>query len=239
MKNQYFGDVNDYRKYGLLRILQSRGKARLLVAWMLTPNDKRRDGSLRNYVEQPKQWRDFDPELYDRLTVTLKPPTIPRVSLIEKSELVPRTTFYNKEIKDTLNERNVWMKGLMVSACKADLVFFDPDNGIEVQSILPGRKNYSKYVAKNEIKMVWDVGCSILIYQHFPRKPHHAFALSLISDLKGITRSSFIQAFSASRVLYLLITPKRHLGLYGKTISSSLNRWKGQIELLSSSPKKG
>jgi hypothetical protein len=44
MKNQYFGDINDYRKYGLLRILQSTGNGRLLVAWMLTPDGGSRDG---------------------------------------------------------------------------------------------------------------------------------------------------------------------------------------------------
>ncbi len=43
MKNQYFGDINDYRKYGLLRAIQSKGEARLLVAWMLTENDGSRD----------------------------------------------------------------------------------------------------------------------------------------------------------------------------------------------------
>jgi hypothetical protein len=32
MKNQYFGDINDYRKYGLLRMLQSTSSGRLLVA---------------------------------------------------------------------------------------------------------------------------------------------------------------------------------------------------------------
>ena len=44
MKDQYFGDVNDYLKYGLLRALQSQGDLKLLVAWMLTPNDARSDG---------------------------------------------------------------------------------------------------------------------------------------------------------------------------------------------------
>ena len=46
MKNQYFGDVNDYRKYGLLRLLGRAGKVKIGVCWMLTrtttnPMDKR------------------------------------------------------------------------------------------------------------------------------------------------------------------------------------------------------
>jgi hypothetical protein len=50
LKNQYFGDINDYRKYGLLRILQSKGNSRLLVAWMLTPDDGSPQGGFRSYL---------------------------------------------------------------------------------------------------------------------------------------------------------------------------------------------
>ncbi len=57
MKNQYFGDVNDYRKYGLLRALQGDGAGGLLVAWMLTPDDGSGDGGLRSYLAGPRRWR--------------------------------------------------------------------------------------------------------------------------------------------------------------------------------------
>jgi hypothetical protein len=46
MKNQYFGDVNDYRKYGLLRSLTAGGRITTTVCWMLTPDDGRPDGRL-------------------------------------------------------------------------------------------------------------------------------------------------------------------------------------------------
>jgi hypothetical protein len=35
VKNQYFGDVNDYRKYGLLRVLTNGGEIKTFVCWML------------------------------------------------------------------------------------------------------------------------------------------------------------------------------------------------------------
>ena len=57
MKDQYFGDINDYRKYGILRALQSKGLGTLLVAWMLTPDDSSRDGEFRSYLEDPATWR--------------------------------------------------------------------------------------------------------------------------------------------------------------------------------------
>jgi hypothetical protein len=45
MKDQYFGDINDFRKYGLLRLLCVSDRLRLGVCWMLTDTDSRTDGS--------------------------------------------------------------------------------------------------------------------------------------------------------------------------------------------------
>jgi hypothetical protein len=39
VRNQYFGDINDYRKYGLIRALTNHGELRTTVCWMLTPDD--------------------------------------------------------------------------------------------------------------------------------------------------------------------------------------------------------
>ncbi len=36
MKHQYVGDINDYRKYALLRALSAGGANRIGVCWMLT-----------------------------------------------------------------------------------------------------------------------------------------------------------------------------------------------------------
>ena len=89
MKNQYFGDINDYRKYGLLRILQSKGNGRLLVAWMLTPDDGSRDGGFRSYLHDPGTWMRYDPQLFTDLAGLLRPASIPEVALIERSALLP------------------------------------------------------------------------------------------------------------------------------------------------------
>ena len=66
VKDQYFGDVNDYRKYGLLRALGHAG-FQTLVVWMLTPNDRRSDGLFTDYLDKPSHWKRYDEELYDAL----------------------------------------------------------------------------------------------------------------------------------------------------------------------------
>jgi hypothetical protein len=45
VKNRYFGDINDYRKYGLLRALTNYGEIKTAVCWMLTTDD---DDKLRS-----------------------------------------------------------------------------------------------------------------------------------------------------------------------------------------------
>src|SRR5512138_3665052 len=66
MKNQYFGDISDYRKYGLLRALLSQGVPSLLVAWMLTPDDASRDGARRSYLDD-QRWETLDRPLFQAL----------------------------------------------------------------------------------------------------------------------------------------------------------------------------
>jgi hypothetical protein len=39
VKAQYFGDVNDYRKFSLLRPLAAAGRFRIGVCWMMTEPD--------------------------------------------------------------------------------------------------------------------------------------------------------------------------------------------------------
>lgn len=67
MKNQYFGDINDYRKYGLLRILADSGKLKIGICWMLTSDDKRSDGRRISYLQSPSKWSDYDKDLFEQL----------------------------------------------------------------------------------------------------------------------------------------------------------------------------
>lgn len=63
MKDQYVGDINDYRKYALLRVLSAGGANRIGVCWMMTPSDGGLDGGKLAYLQQPERHRHVDPEL--------------------------------------------------------------------------------------------------------------------------------------------------------------------------------
>lgn len=232
MKNQYFGDINDYRKYGLLRVLQSGAGCRLLVAWMLTPDDGGRNGGLRFYLQRPEDWRHFDPELFDGLVDALRTKSALQVSLIEGSRLLPSTTFYSAIVPDEHRERGLWWKGLKESIAGIDLVFVDPDNGIEIPSKPVGRKGSSKHITWGEIQQLYQAGCSVLIYQHFRREPREAFTARMVLEVRQRTGASFVHAFRTARVLFLLAARAEHEGRFLSAISCLSTRWRGQIEVV-------
>lgn len=232
MKNQYFGDINDYRKYGLLRALQSHGDGSLLVAWMLTLDDGGRDGSFRSYLEAPETWSKYDPDLFAGLADLLRSASQPSVSLIERSELLPRTRYHAAVVPDGRLERNAWRNDLLRRAAGVDLVFLDPDNGIEVTSKPVGRKSSSKYVTWQEVQGLWDGGCSLLIYQHFRREKRDAFAQRLVSQLRERTRACFTEAFRTPHVLFLLVAQDRHAGQVRSAVELLSGRWRGQIDAM-------
>jgi hypothetical protein len=232
MKNQYFGDVNDYRKYGLLRALQSTWDGSLLVAWMLTPDDGGKDGGFRSYLKAPKVWAKYDPELFAGLAELLRSASQPSVSLIERSALLPRVRYHSAVVPDGRIERDAWRDDLLCKALGVDLVFFDPDNGVEVPSKPVGRERSSKYVTWQEIQALWEAGCSLLIYQHFRREARDAFARRLVSELRERTGASFAEAFLTPHVLFLLVTQDRHLERLASVPEVLFVRWRGQIDTM-------
>lgn len=224
MKDQYFGDVNDYRKYGLLRLLLSASEGRLLVAWMLTPDDGSLHGGLRSYLGDPVRWQRYDHELFAGLSNLLRS-SLPSVSLIERAQLLPRASFYSNLVPDRRPGREVWFRDLLARAKDADLVFLDPDNGIEVASTPIGRRNSSKYVAWSEIRNLWRSDCSLLIYQHLPRRPREAFALGLARELQVRTGACFVEAFLTPHVLFLLAAQERHRQHFQDAIALLRKQW--------------
>jgi hypothetical protein len=133
-------------------------------------------------------------------------------------------------VPDGALERDAWRRGLLETARGADLVFLDPDNGIEVPSKPVGRKRSSKYVTWQEIRDLWQIGCSILIYQHFRREPREAFAGRMASELRKHTGARFTAALRTSHVLYLLAAQERQVAQFREAIARLRERWGGQIE---------
>src|SRR5689334_8092434 len=128
MKHQYFGDVNDYRKYGLLRSIQKEAGLRLGVCWMLTPNDRRSDGKFISYLIEPGKWRNYDPGLFDSLSHAVT--TERHLRHVREMSLLPGAILFERVVPEERGLRAEYFQDLLTSLNDCDLVFFDPDNGI-------------------------------------------------------------------------------------------------------------
>jgi len=230
MKHQYFGDINDYRKYGLLRALQSCGDSKLLVTWMLTPDDGGRDGQRRSYLRAPDRWRQYDPALFDGLAGLVRSARRLDVSLIEESGLLHSATYHRELVPDPGGARETWRKGLLAAAAGVDLVFFDPDNGVEIRSRPVGRRGSSKYVTWKEIEGVWAAGASVLVYQHFRRQTRKDFIIRGASELREHTEAGLVHAYRTPYVLFLLAGQRRHEYQFREVARRVVRSWAGQIE---------
>jgi hypothetical protein len=230
MKNQYFGDINDYRKYGLLRSILSVGEFKLLVAWMLTPNDGSTDGKFTSYLENSDKWAKHDPVLFHELKEMLADDQDRCVGLIENTRLLHGADFFSIEVPDSAPGRREWFSQLSDRAGKSDFIFLDPDNGLEVKSRPYGRKSSSKFLYWQEVESLWAAGKSLLMYQHFIREKRVTYTQRMLEALKSVTPGSLVEAFSTSNVVFLMALQSEHQSLHAGILESVQNRWEGQIQ---------
>lgn len=204
MKHQYVGDINDYRKYALLRALSAEGANRIGVCWMLTSDDGGADGGKLSYLAKPEQHRRFDPTLFDILAHAASEPDRRRLQTIEDSGAITGALYYNETLPNDVAGRTAFMERCLTHFRDAELVFFDPDNGLEV-SLPKGRKNSSKYLYLDEVAAFYEAGKSLLIYQHFPRVERSAFMAQRTEQLRGVAPGCAVWAFTTAHVVFLLL----------------------------------
>jgi hypothetical protein len=229
MKHQYFGDENDYRKYGILRLLAGRGELLTAICWMLTDDDSTSDGRFTEYLQSPNVWRRHDAELFDALHRAVKIQDRRNVEVCHEAAILPHTAFHAPVLSDRAAERDIYFRDFAALSAGVDLVFFDPDNGLEIASCRRGTRRSAKYLYWTEFKEAFDRGHSLLVYQHFPRKPRAEFTLRLAQRTARLLRSPRVHTFSTSRVLFLLAPQPRHAAYLASRATEVGSVWAGEI----------
>ena len=231
MKNQYFGDINDYRKYGLLRLLTGRGSLSTAICWMLTPNDRSPDGKFTQYLQQPENYRRFDPDLFDTLRQLVSEQKRRDVQAIEESESLPNCRFLRAELANDGDERRSYFQKFFKLANGVDLVFFDPDNGLEVKSRPLGSKNSSKYLYCSEVQKTFEAGHSVLIYQHFRRQERDPFIEHISDKIGKRLGASEVHSCRTSNVVFFLTPQEHHSHFFAERCREIEDAWRGEIWL--------
>lgn len=228
MKHQYVGDISDYRKYALLRALSWGGANRIGVCWMLTPSDGSSDGNKLAYLQQSERYRHFDPELFDILAHAADEPDRRRLQTIEDSSAVAGATYFNELLPDQAVARSAFIERCASAFPSADLVFFDPDNGLET-SLPKGRKNSSKYLYLDEVAAFYASRKSLLIYQHFPRVERRAFLATCIERLRSVAPDALLWTFSTAHVVFFLVVHPESPARLAVAAIEACGRWDGDF----------
>lgn len=232
MKNQYVADINDYVKYSIVRELIAGTRDRAgAICWMLTDDDNRTDGNLRAYLEAPERFRDFDPVVFDALRGIADENR--SVAAVERTRVLGSPSFFSRVLADDLELRRRYFDAFWSTVRPGSLLFFDPDNGLGVQSVPKGRRNSAKYLYWDELALALGYGCSCVVYQHFPRVQRDQYVASLLETLCGLapeTRACF--ALCTSRVAYV-VAPALHDERALRQVASSVEqRWKGLLRFV-------
>ena len=190
MKDQYTGDVGDFGKYGLLRVLTaSAGEGEKLgVVWYLTPDEAgNRDGKHIKYLNlegrTQRQLAACDGELY-RTLAGLVESGQRSVKAVRDSGVLPPGTVYHEDVLTLKNlekpkgktvrevqrdTRESWNLAALERTGDCRTVFLDPDNGLETGRVKPHSAQGVKYAFYDELKPYLDRGQSLVVYHHLNR----------------------------------------------------------------------
>lgn len=232
MKDQYFGDINDYRKYGLLRLLSAESEISTGVCWMLTPSDGRTDGQFLRYLDQPAKWRRFDSALFDHLFRCVRIDGERDIRRMEDADILPNTRFWPRLLSDNATERHQYFTEMLESFREADLIFFDPDNGFETPSRPLGRRNSNKYIYLNELSDTYSAGHSVLVYQHFVRESRDSFIERIAELIQSKTEAAKLYSFRTPHVVFFLASQDKHAEHFDSRTRQVSEVWGKQIQVL-------
>jgi len=208
MKDQYFGDRNDYFKYDLTIFLceQLAEIRRLTFIPMLTRNDNSGDGDLINY-RQGAGRADLYKFLKDKLKKRQR-----KVSHLQEYFDNSHFQFKYCPYGDTLDNefthdgREVYFQNIPPVFLRNALVLLDADNGLAPRTA--GPRNFHKYVKYEEVKSVYDRmnAKSILgLYQHLPHFHRKAFLYSTHTKLRELLKCRLPCSLSDGSVAFILI----------------------------------
>ena len=228
MKLQYLGDVNDYRKYALLRLIANTG-LKIGVNWLLTADDGRPDGNKRAYLAQREAWQHYDPELFDLMAAVPPGPSVDDFQQIERSGLIPGVIYFDRITPAGRVARDEHHTATMVAFDRCDLVFFDPDNGLVISSVSKARSTGVKFVFDDELIAHYAAGRSLLIYQHFPHVERSRFMRELGVRLRTFAKDAEIWACHTAHVVFMLVANPTgatdHAGAMRGAVEAGCAKW--------------
>ena len=230
MQDRYTGDIGDFGKLGLLRVLQSQGLT-IGVNWYLTPDEDHNDDGKHTKYLKDESYRKYDEALWLELNqiVDVKQR---RVSALQNDRIL-QAVFYDeildftgKEKAERMLIREEWHKEALERLSGLDIVFVDPDNGLVVPSA-EGRPKENKYVKPDELLAYYHKGTTVIFYQHKARKRDEFYVdqhRKLIKSLGFAGPSGLGLKFkTTSQRYYFFILQPQHREIIEKAVKEMIS----------------
>lgn len=257
MQNKYVGDIGDFGKYSLLNTLCPRlggnegPQYSLGIVWYLVPNDCRLgQGSLTRYPSLEV----LDPDLFNQLQeiVAEKNGKKRNVHEIRKTGILPAARAFYEErltfdempsIGAAARERRIlyrreWIGGAVAETDGCDIIFVDPDNGLEVASTRSHHKRGPKYVFFEELKCLTarPASPSLVIYQHMnlTERVEQQIQRRLV-EIAGMLdgyASPFALQFRTSRFFFVVPTRRHQSALVERAQRLTKKPWDEHFKLV-------
>ncbi len=182
MKNQYFGDIIDLFKFDLLATLSKElAIDGITFVPMLTENDKTTEGSKRNYEKAKGGTNNTGLINFFKKYDDIKERNVADIQKYFDAINIPFNYFYEGDFD--YRKRNEYFERISNVTYTNQLLFFDPDNGLEV------KQNKQKHILYEEIKKSLNAVCCNSIVSVIQFKPRFKSWDDVILDKKNNIKS--------------------------------------------------
>ena len=229
MNERFFADQRDYFKYSILRHLLAHDIA-CTVCWMLTPEETEPANRLEDYVDDPANWQNLDPAIFNFLKDQLRPGPPNMLSIAQPQSPITDCQFHWDPFPLDQNQRLDYFNACINAAYGSQLIFVDPDTG-PVPRNHPAANKMHRYIEWNEIAHIYHHGFSILIYQHLPPNVHER-AIRLgerREDLQETLDDATVHTLRADDIAFHFAAHQNHAQQIQLAITAIITDWTGPL----------
>ena len=154
-----------------------------------------------------------------------------------KGVLPPDTLFYREllsldqtPLRERRMKRQIWLSDGLGQVEAADIVFYDPDNGLEISSRSRTDGKGPKHVFYDELASCWERGQSIVVYHHTDRSGNASDQVKrriqdLRQHLEAVSPMAIRFRRRSSRVYFVLPQPYHYERLQARAVAFLRSGW--------------
>jgi hypothetical protein len=133
-----------------------------------------------------------------------------RRNITEIGQILPGAVYHADILLDDKESRAHYFDRLESRIASSDLVFFDPDNGMEVKSKPKGRRGSAKFLYWDEVRRINAMGKSMIVFQHFARLKRDVFVAGLQQRFMAECGAGWVGVLVTSNVAYFVVPARAH-----------------------------